>query len=77
MKRKPALAAVGDMESDWVRYSIQDERGLYWTGRGFPKDKRKALAYADEPVILRGTRRILKRRCKGADSVSACRSRRY
>ena len=45
---KPALFAVGYMESDWIRYAIQDERGRYWTGRGFTKDQRKALAYADE-----------------------------
>jgi len=36
----------------------------YWTGRGFTKDRRKALAYADENVIARDMRRILKRRCK-------------
>lgn len=66
MKRKPALAAVGYMgDDDLVHYSIQDERGRYWTGRGFTKDKRKALAYTDEPVILQDMRRILKRLCKG------------
>ena len=65
MKRKPALFAVGYMESDFVRYAIQDERGRYWTGRGFTKDQRKALAYADEVVIARDMRRILMRRCKG------------
>ena len=64
MKRKPALFAVGYMESDFVRYAIQDER-RYWTGRGFTKDQRKALAYADEVVIARDMRRILMRRCKG------------
>ena len=64
MKRKPALSAVGYMESDFVRYAIQDERGRYWTGRGFTNDQRKALAYADETVIARDMRRILKRRCK-------------
>jgi len=62
---KPALFAVGYMESDWFRYVIQDERGRYWTGQGFTKDRRKALAYADETVIARDMRRILKRRCKG------------
>jgi hypothetical protein len=62
---KPALFAVGYMESDWIRYAIQDKRGRYWTGRGFTKDRRKALAYADETVIARDIRRILKRRCKG------------
>jgi hypothetical protein len=51
---KPALFAVGYMESDWIRYAIQDERGRYWTGRGFSKDERKAFAYADENVIARG-----------------------
>jgi len=55
MKRKPALAAVAYMENDLVHYAIQDETGWYWTGRGFSKDKRKALAYADEIVIARGT----------------------
>ena len=62
---KPALFAVGYMESDWIRYAIQDERGRYWTGRGFTKDQRKLFAYADENVIARDMRRILKRRCKG------------
>jgi hypothetical protein len=65
MKKKPSLSAVGYMESDWVRYLIQDERGLYWTGRGFTKEKQKALAYADENVIARDMRRILRRRCRG------------
>jgi hypothetical protein len=65
VKKKPALSAVDYRESDWVRYAIQDERGRYWTGRGFTKDQRKALAYADENVIARDMRRILKRRCKG------------
>ncbi len=65
MRRKPALFAVGHTESNWVRYAIQDERGRYWTGRGFTQDRRKALAYADETVIARDMRRILKRRCKG------------
>ena len=43
---KPALFAVGYMEPDWIRYAIEDERGRYWTGRGFSKDQRKVLAYA-------------------------------
>jgi hypothetical protein len=60
MKKKPALATVGYMESEFVRYAIQDERGRYWTGRGFSKERRKALAYADENVIARD----LKRRCQ-------------
>ena len=64
MKKKPALFAVGWMDN-WVRYAIQDEKGRYFTGRGFTKDKRKALAYADETLVLRDMRRILKRRCKG------------
>ena len=64
MKKKPAMFAVGYTESDWVRYLIQDESGRYWTGRSFTKDQRKALAYADENVIARDMRRILKRRCK-------------
>jgi len=61
---KPALFAVGYMESDWIRYAIEDERGRYWTGRGFTKDGRKALSYADQTVIPREMRRIMKRRCK-------------
>jgi hypothetical protein len=65
VKKKPALSAVGDMESDFVRYVIRDEKGRFWTGRRFTKDQRKALAYADENVIARDMRRILKRRCKG------------
>ena len=65
MKKKPALYAVSHMDSDWLRFAIQDERGRYWTGRGFSKDQRKALAYADEVTLNRDMRRILKRRCKG------------
>ena len=34
-------------------------------GGGFTKDQRKPFAYADENVIARDMRRILKRRCKG------------
>lgn len=64
MKKKPAMFAVGYTESDWVRYLIQDESGRYWTGRSFTKDQRKALAYADENVIARDMRRILRRCCK-------------
>jgi hypothetical protein len=62
---KPALFAIGYMESDRIRYAIQDERERYWTGRGFSKDERITFAYADETVIARDMRRILKRRCKG------------
>jgi hypothetical protein len=65
VKKKPALAAVGFMESDFVRYVIENEKGRFWTGKGFTKDQRRALAYADENVIARDMRRILKRRCKG------------
>jgi hypothetical protein len=65
VKNKPALFAAGFMESNFVRYLIQDEWGRFWTGKGFTKQERKALAYADEGVILRDMRRILKRRCKG------------
>lgn len=65
MKKKPALFAVGYMESDFIRYAIQDERGLYWTGKGFTNDRRKAAAYADEAVILKDMRQILKCRCQG------------
>jgi hypothetical protein len=65
MKRKPALSAVGYMESNWVRYIIQDETGRSWTGERFTMDRRKALAYADENVIARDMRRILKRRSQG------------
>ena len=59
------MAAVGYMESNWVRYIIQNEKMHYWTGRGFTRDPQKALAYADENVIATGMRRILKRRCNG------------
>jgi hypothetical protein len=65
VKKKPSLSAVGYMEFDFVRYAIQDERGRFWTGKGFIKDQQKASAYADENVIARDMRRILKRRCKG------------
>ncbi len=65
MKKKPALFAAGFMESNYVRYAIRDERGRYWTGKGFTKDERRAMAYADEVTILRDMRRILRRRCEG------------
>ena len=52
------------MENDLVHYSIRDERGRYSTGRGFTRDRQKALAYADENVLATDMRRILKRRCK-------------
>ena len=75
MKKKPALFAVGYMESDWVRYAIQDEKGRYWTGKGFTKDERKALAYADENVIARDMRRILEAPVQRTDPISVCRTR--
>ena len=65
MKKKPALFAVGYTESEWLRFAIQNESGQFWTGKGFTKDQRKALAYVDENVIARDMRRILKRRCRG------------
>jgi hypothetical protein len=63
--KKRALVAVPDIESEWLRWVIQDERERYWTGRGFSKDQRKALTYADSLVVSQDMRRILKRRCKG------------
>ena len=65
MMKKPALVAVPLIESQWLRYVIQDERERYWTGRGFSKDQRKALTYADSLVVSQDMRRILKKRCKG------------
>ena len=65
VKKKPALVAVPYVESEWLRYVIQDERERYWTGRGFVKDQRKALTYADALVVVRDMRRILRKRCKG------------
>jgi len=65
MKKKPVLVAEINVASEWLRYLIRDERGLYWTGRGFSKDKGKAVAYADPQVIIRDMGRILRRRCKG------------
>lgn len=41
MKRKPALFAVGYMESDFVRYAIQDERGAIGRGEVSPKTSEK------------------------------------
>ena len=64
MKKKPALFAVRIHGIEWLRYVIQDERGRYWTGKGFTKDQRKALAYADENVIARDMRRILRAAAK-------------
>lgn len=58
MKKKPALFAVCYLDSDRIRYAIQDERERYWTWRGFSKDRRKALAYADEVTTNRDMRRI-------------------
>jgi hypothetical protein len=65
VKKKPALVAVPFIESQWLRYVIQDERERYWTGRRFSKDQRKSLTYADSLVVTQDMRRILKRRCKG------------
>ncbi len=65
MKKKPALVAVPFVESQWLRYVIQDERERYWTGKGFSEDQRKALTYADPLIVTQDMRRILKRRCKG------------
>ncbi len=65
MKKKPALVAVPFIESQWLRYVIQDERDRYWTGRRFSRDQRKALTYADSVAVTQDMRRILKRRCKG------------
>ena len=63
--KKPALVAVPFIELQWLRYVIQDERERYWTGRGFSKDQRKALTYADSVAVTQDMRRILKRRCQG------------
>ena len=68
---KPALFAVGYMESDWIRYAIQDERGRYWTGRGFTKDQRKALAYAGHRT---GHAADSETPLQGTDPVSVCRT---
>jgi hypothetical protein len=63
--KKPALVAVPFIESQWLRWVIQDERERYWTGRSFSKDQRKALTYADSLVVTQDMRRILKRLCSG------------
>ena len=39
--------------------------GAFGLGKVSPRIERRALAYADENVIARDMRRILKRRCKG------------
>jgi hypothetical protein len=65
MMKKPALVAVPFIESQWLRYIIQDERERYWTGRSFSKDQRRALTYADSLVVTQDMRRILKRLCSG------------
>ncbi len=65
MKKKPALAAVPFVESQWLRWIIQDEKDRYWMGRRFSKDQRQALTYADSLVVVEDMRRILRRRCKG------------
>jgi hypothetical protein len=62
---KPALVAVPIVESEWLRWIIQDERERYWTGKGFSKNQRTALTYAESLVVTQDMRRILKRRCKG------------
>src|SRR6516165_10702789 len=64
-KKKPALVAEINTDAAWLRYLIKDERGRYWTGRGFSKDKGEALTYADPLVVTRDMQRILRRRCKG------------
>src|SRR5271157_4461433 len=40
---KPALFAVGYMESDWVRYAIQDERGAVLDRSGLHQGPAKSL----------------------------------
>ena len=69
---KPALFAVGYMESDWIRYAIQDERGRYWTGRGFTKNERKALTYADSLVLDSGHASDFQEPLQGIGPVSVC-----
>jgi hypothetical protein len=63
-KKKPALIAEINSDAAWLRYLIKDERGRFWTGRGFSKDKGEALTYADPLVVTRDMRRILRKRCK-------------
>jgi hypothetical protein len=63
--KKPALIAVPFIESQWLRYVIQDERERYWTGKGFSNNQRQALTYADSLAVTQDMRRILRRRCKG------------
>jgi len=65
MKKKPALVAVPFIESQWLRWIIQDERERCWTSCGFSKDQRKALTYADSVAMTQDMRRILRRRCNG------------
>ncbi len=64
-KKKPALVAEINTDAAWLRYLVKDERGRYWTGRGFSKDKGEALTYADPLVVTRDMQRILRKRCKG------------
>jgi len=65
MKKNPALVAVPFVESQWLRYVIQDETERYWTGSGFSKNQRQAVTYADSVAVSQDMRRILKRRSKG------------
>jgi hypothetical protein len=58
MKKRSLIAEIS-VDTEWLRYSIQNERGRFWTGRGFSKDKRSALTYADPLVVARDKRRVL------------------
>ncbi len=44
--KKPSLIAEINLDAEWLRYVIQDERGRYWTGRGWSRRPRRALLYA-------------------------------
>jgi hypothetical protein len=58
-RKRPALIAEVKVESQYLRYLIQDEKGLYWTGRGFAKDKRRALGILDWSPTFRGSSRSM------------------
>ena len=58
MRQKPSLSAVRFMESTCVRYAIHDERGHYWTGRGFSRDQRSLDVVAALVQVFVLSRRV-------------------
>jgi hypothetical protein len=56
--KKPALNAEINTDAARLRNLIQDERGRFWTGRGFSRDNREALAYSNPLVVHQNIQRL-------------------